>query len=253
MSGVSQSLAELEVHLRDHLDFLQSSADAFDGGKIGEAKRIAVSLRVLFHDTSRSSSLLGQLDLLSGKFLSTAAPYRPGNMTSHIGLAMMTMTEAGADYFAPLDDVPWKRWLSFGDWWNEIIFVDRERAEMSRKNLVLAVANQDGGAHVDPTLSETYARLSRHNSLGWVFEPGNVPIENVTRSAIRQVGHEALKTLVTGYQRMPKVEGDIMISAPTLFMGPSVPHIEVPPRVGRNEPCPCGSGKKYKKCHGVIR
>ncbi|HEX9507994.1 MAG TPA: SEC-C metal-binding domain-containing protein, partial [Myxococcales bacterium] len=22
------------------------------------------------------------------------------------------------------------------------------------------------------------------------------------------------------------------------------------PRVGRNEPCPCGSGKKYKKCHG---
>ncbi len=23
------------------------------------------------------------------------------------------------------------------------------------------------------------------------------------------------------------------------------------PRVGRNEPCPCGSGKKYKKCHGV--
>jgi uncharacterized protein YecA (UPF0149 family) len=22
-------------------------------------------------------------------------------------------------------------------------------------------------------------------------------------------------------------------------------------RVGRNDPCPCGSGKKYKKCHGV--
>jgi uncharacterized protein YecA (UPF0149 family) len=23
------------------------------------------------------------------------------------------------------------------------------------------------------------------------------------------------------------------------------------PKVGRNEVCPCGSGKKYKKCHGV--
>ena len=23
------------------------------------------------------------------------------------------------------------------------------------------------------------------------------------------------------------------------------------PKIGRNEPCPCGSGKKYKKCHGV--
>jgi preprotein translocase subunit SecA len=23
------------------------------------------------------------------------------------------------------------------------------------------------------------------------------------------------------------------------------------PKVGRNDPCPCGSGQKYKKCHGV--
>ncbi len=32
------------------------------------------------------------------------------------------------------------------------------------------------------------------------------------------------------------------------------PHEEIPknqvPKVGRNEPCPCGSGKKYKRCHG---
>jgi uncharacterized protein YecA (UPF0149 family) len=21
-------------------------------------------------------------------------------------------------------------------------------------------------------------------------------------------------------------------------------------KVGRNDPCPCGSGRKYKKCHG---
>jgi len=23
-------------------------------------------------------------------------------------------------------------------------------------------------------------------------------------------------------------------------------------KIGRNEPCPCGSGKKYKKCCGAI-
>jgi len=23
-------------------------------------------------------------------------------------------------------------------------------------------------------------------------------------------------------------------------------------KVGRNEPCPCGSGKKYKQCHGRV-
>jgi preprotein translocase subunit SecA len=26
----------------------------------------------------------------------------------------------------------------------------------------------------------------------------------------------------------------------------------VEPKVGRNDPCPCGSGKKYKKCHGQL-
>jgi len=26
--------------------------------------------------------------------------------------------------------------------------------------------------------------------------------------------------------------------------------ITVGPKIGRNDPCPCGSGKKYKACHG---
>jgi len=29
------------------------------------------------------------------------------------------------------------------------------------------------------------------------------------------------------------------------------PHVRTEPKVGRNEPCPCGSGKKYKKCCGA--
>jgi len=24
------------------------------------------------------------------------------------------------------------------------------------------------------------------------------------------------------------------------------------PKIGRNAPCPCGSGKKYKHCHGRV-
>jgi preprotein translocase subunit SecA len=27
--------------------------------------------------------------------------------------------------------------------------------------------------------------------------------------------------------------------------------VRIGPKVGRNDPCPCGSGKKYKKCHGA--
>jgi preprotein translocase subunit SecA len=34
--------------------------------------------------------------------------------------------------------------------------------------------------------------------------------------------------------------------------GKAKPVVRDQPKVGRNDPCPCGSGKKYKKCHGAI-
>jgi preprotein translocase subunit SecA len=33
---------------------------------------------------------------------------------------------------------------------------------------------------------------------------------------------------------------------------PKTPFVREHPKVGRNEPCPCGSGKKYKQCHGKL-
>jgi hypothetical protein len=32
---------------------------------------------------------------------------------------------------------------------------------------------------------------------------------------------------------------------------PPETYVRETPKVGRNEPCPCGSGKKFKKCHGA--
>jgi uncharacterized protein len=34
-------------------------------------------------------------------------------------------------------------------------------------------------------------------------------------------------------------------------IGPRVQAVRKEPEPGRNDPCPCGSGKKYKKCHGA--
>ncbi len=34
--------------------------------------------------------------------------------------------------------------------------------------------------------------------------------------------------------------------------GSNQPVVRDERKVGRNEPCPCGSGKKYKQCHGQI-
>jgi preprotein translocase subunit SecA len=48
-------------------------------------------------------------------------------------------------------------------------------------------------------------------------------------------------------------------AAPAAAAAPAEPEIKLPsvtirrdtPKVGRNDPCPCGSGKKYKNCHGA--
>jgi preprotein translocase subunit SecA len=32
----------------------------------------------------------------------------------------------------------------------------------------------------------------------------------------------------------------------------ALPFVREQPKVGRNQPCPCGSGKKYKQCHGQL-
>ncbi len=39
---------------------------------------------------------------------------------------------------------------------------------------------------------------------------------------------------------------------PDNLAGPPTPFVRPERKVGRNEPCPCGSGKKYKQCHGRI-
>ncbi|MDR2535524.1 MAG: YchJ family protein [Treponema sp.] len=59
--------------------------------------------------------------------------------------------------------------------------------------------------------------------------------------------HEGLKDIHHEKARFKKQEGKWFYDE-----GDIVPKtiIRSSPKVGRNEPCPCGSGKKYKHCHG---
>ncbi|HUO86011.1 MAG TPA: SEC-C metal-binding domain-containing protein, partial [Thermoanaerobaculia bacterium] len=47
--------------------------------------------------------------------------------------------------------------------------------------------------------------------------------------------------------------GRLQFSAPpkTSALQKPVTVVHKGDKVGRNDPCPCGSGKKYKKCHGA--
>lgn len=245
---------DLEDHLEEQLSFLQASADAYDRGLHGEAKRLAVNLRVLFHDSKSSKSLLRQLDRLGGRFLSTAFPQMPGNLSSHYGLAMIGMKGQETRYLAMLDDVPFENWLPFSDWWSEVVIVDNARREVTRRDLVLVAANQDGGAHVDATLNAIYHDLARRNSLGWVYSDGTKqqPIPIPERAAVRQIAHEALRSVLPDYRRKPDHTVDLLAGPVGLFdqaSPPALPGRQVP---GRNDPCPCGGGKKYKRCHGKL-
>jgi len=51
--------------------------------------------------------------------------------------------------------------------------------------------------------------------------------------------------------RAQQAPSNMSFSAPRKSTVPRKPQtVVVKDRVGRNDPCPCGSGKKYKKCHG---
>ena len=197
--------SELTVQLKDQIDFLISSCDLFDQGKKEEAKRIAAHLRILFHDTHRSKSLLGQLGLESISYLNTAEPYDPANLVSHVGLLSFKFDcpSGRRTWIVPRGNpqkLPARAMLPFPEWWNMIVIVakgNKKDIAFSRGELVLHVANTDGGSHVDDTLDEKYMALSRWNAIGIATIQDGIenPIDNPVFACIRQIAHEVLSTL----------------------------------------------------------
>ncbi len=50
----------------------------------------------------------------------------------------------------------------------------------------------------------------------------------------------------------PTETGEVQTTVDEQTVGRAPGAFAAVPRVGRNEPCPCGSGKKYKQCHGKL-
>ena len=47
-------------------------------------------------------------------------------------------------------------------------------------------------------------------------------------------------------------EADLQEEGDVAVLEKPQPFIRAGQKIGRNEPCPCGSGKKYKQCHGKL-
>ena len=66
-------------------------------------------------------------------------------------------------------------------------------------------------------------------------------VDAVKRDAVRYLFHVELAK--------PKTEPQRVEPSP---VGPAPAKQAVSDKIGRNDPCPCGSGKKYKRCHGAV-
>ncbi len=205
MSKVPHTWEELEAHLLEQLAFLRASCSAYDAGFKGEAKRLAVVVRILVHDTRASKSLLGQLNLKQIPFCDTSYDYNPSEyFLSFHGLALMKISTESDGEFVPRCSVPpkpppWEplKWVSFEEWWDKLVIVDSQGNQFSRGRLVRILSNQVGGAHVDPQLDAAYAALTREHSMAIAYEIADRSgdLAGVELASMRQVAHELLMSV----------------------------------------------------------
>lgn len=195
MSKYQRNYREIKEHWEDQIEFIQESLISFDNGKEKEARRIAVAIRIMFHDTAKSSSIYRQLDKdIIFKLLSDL--YSPANLLSSWGLLQLHMSPEGFAYLANLDESSRERifFMTFDDWWNQIVFDDKSHY-FTRRDIIMFVANKDGGAHVDSEISESYSKLLYYNSIGWVDQNGNPPLNNPLYQAIRVIAQEIIDSI----------------------------------------------------------
>ncbi|MEG6656149.1 SEC-C metal-binding domain-containing protein, partial [Pseudomonas aeruginosa] len=80
------------------------------------------------------------------------------------------------------------------------------------------------------------------------------PAEEEAR--LRREAEELAKRMQFQHAEAPSMEQAVAGEEEALPEGPA-PVVPLEPvrneqKIGRNEPCPCGSGKKYKHCHGQL-
>lgn len=213
-----QSEPELIGHLIEQVGFLRASADAYDAGEDSEAKRLATVVRTLCHDTPRSTSLLQQLGSLTRLRFVDTIPDRPApnledldvtpsdpdgelKMVTVFSSPLAPMAGGPRGYVAQLDRASRSLPKTFATWWGAPVVRDAQGNSMSRRDVVLALANQDGGAHVDPSLKQSeYVAISREQSLGTIEYTGSdgrrhVVDANPLLAVMRQIAYEVDETL----------------------------------------------------------
>ena len=266
MSRFPLSSEELKKQLSRQLTLLKKHISSFHDLP-AVALDIATKVRVLCHDTKSQKSLLTQLGKKDDtQFPDTYSIKSKNNSNAPFcGLVYICLDWSGASFVPKLSgkpvgavDTP----MSFEQWWNTCILRDYEGRELTRKDLVLEIADTDGGAHVDKSLKDTYHFISRMHSLTWKFKKNSLPevsVAGVELASVCQVGYELLVALDQTYipPQIPNkgMCGEFAINGnpgQAIFGRPLPFRMEqstsAPKGHKRNETCDCGSGVKAKRC-----
>lgn len=189
----------LRDQLRRQLGFIERSCAAFDQGYAEEAIRIGTSLRVLLHNTRHSRSLLTLLGIEHIALLSTCPVIRLEEGATRVyfnGLASVHINGPNVQLRAGLNNREFHEEVDASAWWNEVVWI-MDRKNITRRDIALAAANKDGGAHVDKTLTVEYSDLARPGAGGFFafHDRPDIPPKPLLDAhfvSLRQMGYELL-------------------------------------------------------------
>ncbi len=186
--------------LQEQLNFIRRSCSAYDAGAEDEALRIATTLRVIFHDTPKSTSLISHLRLGDSKMYSSSRGH--GNYQDYLAYRL-DLSSPHPVKALPMLGVKFKE-LPMPTWWaTEPVFLHAGK-KFTRKTIILTASNKDGGAHVDDSLDEYYQALRAgefaFGITGNLTYQGTAPFQqgvthyatNAHFALIRQFAHETL-------------------------------------------------------------
>jgi preprotein translocase subunit SecA len=83
-------------------------------------------------------------------------------------------------------------------------------------------------------------------------ERQRIEVSKAVEEQQRLAAQSAVQDMTRNIQKQHERElKDLQFAGTNGAATASQPVVNGGPKVGRNDPCPCGSGKKYKKCHGA--
>jgi hypothetical protein len=115
------------------------------------------------------------------------------------GFVRLRVVGASCRLVARLGDGPFREYLAVDQWWHEVVWILRPEIKVTRRDIILAATNKDGGAHVDEKLSIQYEDLAAPGAGGFFAyrdrpDIAPQPLMDAHLISLRQMGYEVISS-----------------------------------------------------------